>query len=486
MFLNQAELPVKNVVWPQNHPMSWLELLLWSMIVFAVFLIAAPVNAKQALPIPQLTAEKLDLNYWQSQHKQPRQLLLAAKSQQQWQQQLRLASLIQEPEQLPIQYSDLAVRAIIETASAIPKAPRFFADGRPVSAKDYHDWQQQMALETLPQQTSARWGLVTKRTDIRRFPTQTPLLSADLNADLDRLQETAVFVGQWLQILHLSRDQQWAFVITDHYRGWLQTQDIALSDRATVLQFLQRTPRLFVTGRTASTNVTPEQPQASAVQLEMGVQLPLLPQPDVLVNGQHPAFSHVIQLPTRQPDGQLKLMLALVARHQPVHIGPLAYNSENLLQQAFQLLGERYGWGHAYETRDCSGFIRDILQTFALNVPRNTSEQAAMPAPQSLDLTPFNESEKQQWLAQLQLGDLVFIPGHVMMVLAVVDQEVWVIHDANGLTLRTADGTLQSSQLNGVAITPLSALWLPAPEAKSFISAITKIQRLRDLAFVAP
>lgn len=486
MFLNQAELPVKNVVWPQNHLKHWLGFCLFSLWVVHTSVIAEPVTVKPALPIPKLTADQLNPHYWLDQTQNPAQLLLAPQAQQHWQQQLRQANLIQDPEQLPLQYSGLTIRAIIEQTSSIPKAPRFFADGRAVSAKDYHAWQQLMALETLPQTTVAGWGLVTARTDIRRFPTRTPLLSADLDMDLDRLQETAVFVGQWLQVLHVSRDQQWAFVITDHYRGWLATKDIALTERTTVLQFLQHTPRLVVTGKTASTNFTPEQPQASAVQLDMGVQLPLLPQPEVLVNGQHPAFSHVIQLPTRQPNGQLQLMPALVARHQPVHVGPLPFNAANLLQQAFQLLGERYGWGHAYQARDCSGFIRDILRTFALNVPRNTSEQAAMPAPQSLDLTQSSEFEKQQWLQQLQLGDLVFIPGHVMMVLAVVDEEVWVIHDAHGLTIRATDGTLQSSQLNGVAITPLSALWLPAPEAKPFVSAITKIQRLRDSAFVAP
>jgi hypothetical protein len=99
-----------------------------------------------------------------------------------------------------------------------------------------------------------------------------------------------------------------------------------------------------------------------------------------------------------------------------------------------------------------------------------------MPAPQSLDLTAWSASDKLQQLKRSQAGDLLFIPGHVMMVLGVIDGEVWVIHDANGLSLRATGGQFVQSKLNGVSVTPLSVLLVS--ETESYIDVMTNIQRL--------
>ena len=40
----------------------------------------------------------------------------------------------------------------------------------------------------------------------------------------------------------------------------------------------------------------------------------------------------------------------------------------------------------------------------------------------------------------LQVGDLVYIPGHVMMVIGRIGGEPYVIHDTTGITYRDADG----------------------------------------------
>lgn len=429
-----------------------------------------------AIHIPMLTEEKLNGNFWSQQLANPDQLLLTESQQRQWQQQLIAADLLHPFEKLKPQYNAAEIQAIVDKVSAIPTTPRFFADGRSVSATDYHQWQQQMAVTARNTMLTAQYALVTRRANIRRFPTMALLTNSSLDADLDRLQETVLFVGQWLQVLHYSQDRQWALVVTDHYQGWMQVTDFAVAERDTVAQFITKPQRLRVSGPRVHTNVTPEQPNASAVALDMGVQLPILPTPDTLVNDQHPAFSYVVQLPTRSADGRLQLQPALVARHHDVQLAPLPFNQRQLINQAFKFLGERYGWGHGYQGRDCSGFIRDIYQTFALNLPRNTSEQAKMPAPQSLDLTAWSASDKLQQLKRSQAGDLLFIPGHVMMVLGVIDGEVWVIHDANGLSLRATGGQFVQSKLNGVSVTPLSVLLVS--ETESYIDVMTNIQRL--------
>jgi hypothetical protein len=82
----------------------------------------------------------------------------------------------------------------------------------------------------------------------------------------------------------------------------------------------------------------------------------------------------------------LKLVPALLPRSQDTAADYLPLTPRLLLQQAFKFLGERYGWGHDYDTRDCSGFVSEIYRSFGVLLPRNTSAQAVSPA---LDRLPF-------------------------------------------------------------------------------------------------
>src|SRR5690606_4113209 len=90
----------------------------------------------------------------------------------------------------------------------------------------------------------------------------------------------------------------------------------------------------------------------------------------------------------------------------------------NLIRQAFKFLGERYGWGHRYNGRDCSGFVSEVMRSFGLVLPRNTGAQARSPALEGLAVEPGSPHEERlRLLGSSQVGDLVYLPGHVMMVI---------------------------------------------------------------------
>src|SRR6185295_9597240 len=120
----------------------------------------------------------------------------------------------------------------------------------------------------------------------------------------------------------------------------------------------------------------------SELQLDMGVRVPLLANlpADKPVNGQHPYASFVIELPKRKEDGTLALVPALLPKTSDVAPDYLPLSRANLLQQSFKFLGERYGWGHSYDARDCSGFVSDVYRSFGVELPRNTDDQAVTPA----------------------------------------------------------------------------------------------------------
>ena len=145
------------------------------------------------------------------------------------------------------------------------------------------------------------FALVTQRADLRTFPTALRVFGTPGDTDIDRFQESALFPGTPVAVLHRSRDGAWSFVASPLYRAWIRSRLLAFGERAEVLGYAAREPYLVVTGATARTVFTREQPQVSELQLDMGVRVPLRADwpADVPVNGQHPLSSYVIELPIR-------------------------------------------------------------------------------------------------------------------------------------------------------------------------------------------
>jgi len=73
----------------------------------------------------------------------------------------------------------------------------------------------------------------------------------------------------------------------------------------------------------------------------------------------------------------------------------------------------------------------------------------------------------------LQVGDLVYIPGHVMMTIGSIDGEPYVIHDTSGLSYRTRDGAKVHVDLNEVSVSPLTPLLFN--DKQTYIDRMTSI-----------
>ncbi|KIJ03022.1 NlpC-P60 family protein [Xanthomonas phaseoli pv. phaseoli] len=381
--------------------------------------------------------------------------------------------------QLPQALPATDVRARIDALSAIPTRPLYDADGRRLDAARLAALRKALALDAIPAHVPLRFALVVARGALRTFPTaQRAFTSAD-DRDIDRFQESALYPGTPVAVLHGSADGAWKFVVAANYAAWIASTQLAEGSRSEVLNYAQRSPRLIVTAARAQTAYTPESPAISALTLDMGTSLPLLGDwpPQQPVNGQLPLAAYVVQLPRRSAEGHLQLVPALIPRGADVRIDALPATDAALLRQAFKFLGERYGWGNDYDARDCSGFVLDVYRSLGLALPRNTGDQARSAV---LHGVAFDAgaplAQRLQRLAQLQVGDLIYIPGHVMLVIGHADGAPWVIHDVAGAGYRAADGSVQRARLNGVSVTPL--LPLLASDGTAFIDHITRIRRV--------
>ncbi len=380
------------------------------------------------------------------------------------------------PESLPRQ----TVLDWIGGVSRLPREAPFDDGGQRYPQAMSAAWQDALALDRIPARVTPRFGLIVERASLRAFPTELGAFDAPGALDIDRFQETAEFPGTPVAVVHASRDGRWMFVVSPRYAAWTRRESVALGARAEVLAYATRAPFRVITGARAETVYTPEAPQLSRREFDMGTRLPLATglMPERPVNGQTASAAWTIELPVRLPDGSLALRPALLQKSADSSDGGVPYTRANLIRQAFKFLGERYGWGHAYDGRDCSGFVSEVYASMGIVLPRNTSRQAESPglAHRRFDRTD-SHAARLAAVQAAEVGDLIFLPGHVMLVIGHLHGQPYVIHDVVAMRYRSADGNIADVKLNAVSVTPL----LPLLDAQgtSFVDRMTSIVRLR-------
>jgi SH3 domain (SH3b1 type)/NlpC/P60 family len=366
----------------------------------------------------------------------------------------------------------------IDGLASPPAKPLWDEQGKPVAKPVLDAIVGNRAMAAIPASQPTRYGIAVERAALRAFPTMLRVFNSDGDADIDRFQESALFPGDPVAITHTSADGQWLFVVSPRYAAWVEARAIAEGDRASVLGYATRAPYRVITGAKPRTVFTREEPRLSELQLDMGVRIPLAnAAPDRTVNGQHPYAAWILDLPVRGADGSLDFAPALLQKNADSAADYLPLTRANLIRQSFKFLGERYGWGHAYNGRDCSGFVSEVYRSMGVELPRNTSDQAVSPV---FARTRFEASasraERMAAIDALDVGDLIYIPGHVMMFLGRIDGMPYVIHDTNGGTILGADGEPRSLRLNGVSVTPL--LPLRFGKEHDYVDRITNIVRV--------
>ena len=430
-----------------------------------------------------VAAQQLDPQFWIERLAQPDRILLdPASIVEQNARLLHIDPSLHDLHALPADLSRRQIAGWIEALSERPTRKLYDANGKPVDEATLDALIAALALDAIPAQRPARYGLIVQRASLRTFPTRLRVFSTQGDTDIDRFQETALFPGVPVVITHESADRQWWFVVSQRYAAWVEKSQVAEGTAKQVFDYADKTPYRIVTGANVGTVFTPEQPPLSALRLDMGTRVPVLgswPATDP-VNGQHSYTSHVIELPLRGSDDALRLAPALLQKNADTRGDYLPLTRANVLRQAFKFLGERYGWGHSYDARDCSGFVSDVYASMGVLMPRNTRDQSVSPG---LAHRTFGAADDRAArltaLRGLEVGDLVYIPGHVMMAIGAIDGEPYVIHDTTGLSYRDAGGKRIHVDLNEVSVSPLTPLLINDHEL--YADRMTSIVRIASV-----
>jgi len=393
---------------------------------------------------------------------------------------LQLDPSMHDLRKLPATLSREQVSGWINAISERPTRQLYDVEGKPVPSATFDAMAADLALDTIPASQPTRYGLIVQRAAFRAFPTDLRVFSSKGDTDIDRFQETAEFPGVPVVITHASADGQWLFVLSPRYAAWTRKENVAEGSAAQVFGYADKVPYRVITGASERTVFTRERPEVSQLQLDMSTRVPLASglAPDQPVNGQTAYAAYTLELPWRDATGKLQFSPALLQKNTDTASDYLPLTPANIIRQSFKFLGERYGWGHSYDGRDCSGFVSDVYRSMGVQMPRDTSKQSISPALEHRLFTDKDSREARIKAAHaLQVGDLVYIPGHVMMVIGQLHGQPYVIHDVGGMSYRKADGSKAHVKPNAVSVTPLLPMLFN--DKQTFVDRMTSIVRIR-------
>ncbi|KQY00818.1 hypothetical protein ASD28_10515 [Massilia sp. Root133] len=322
----------------------------------------------------------------------------------------------------------------------------------------------------------ARYGLAVRRAPLRTYPSDRVFYASLDQPDVESLTAGTLFPGEPVLVAHMSADGRWLLAVTTQGPAWVRADDIAIGTADAVFGYAALPPGRVVTGDHVVTVHTREQPALSQLDLDMGVALPRADvPPDQPVNGASPYASWPVRLPVRQADGSLAIRPALIRRSADTAPGYLPLTRANIIRQSFKLLGERYGWGHQFDARDCSGLVAETYRSMGLLLQHSSGLQGTSTALKHRVFTAADtHAARVKAVREAEVGDLVVVPGHVLMIIGHVNGEPYVIQDVPYAVFKDpATGALRRTKLNQVSVTPLLPLY--ADDEKTYVDAMTSL-----------
>lgn len=284
------------------------------------------------------------------------------------------------------------------------------------------------------------------------IPTTTPILAPGGSPAYDKNRCTEIHAGEVVRVLGRYGDG-WLLARVSYALGWLASPR-ALGPRidpAEAKRYLEATPRAVVLR---------DRPQGDA-SLRLGISYPLVEtRPD-----------HAL-LPG--PRGTRERALdATLAR------GPLPLTRRHLLSIALAHLGDPYGLGGYEGGLDCSRFLRDLFQVFAVSLPRNSASQVQAGS-RTIDLAGLDAKARIEALHDANRCGVVLaqMPGHIMLILGESGER----GDGAGTYVISALGDLREAcPSGGDAILPINRVvvsTLGAGAGSSKGAMLTRITRL--------
>jgi len=371
---------------------------------------------------------------------------------------------------------------IYSSKKVFPNKTCYDIQARKISKTVKKDVLYQANFDSIPDDIRVEWGMLVKRKDVRAFPTDTVFAEEPKRIDYDLFQLAVLPMGSPVAILHQSKNGKWYYIQSMIYKGWVKRDHIALAkNKKEVFDYANTDKFLTVTESRIETEPNPFIKEISNILFQMGDKIPLIefdeiPESIPIDNShaQSPHGCYVVKIPVKDEEGHLKFRLALIARSNDICEGYLLYTRRNIIQQAFKLLGERYGWNGVFKRRDCSQFIMNIYKTMNIIIPSYTKMQEEGAAGKSIEFS-GSIQRRESVLNKLQPGDVIHLKGHVVMYLGKLGENHYIIHSGSGYGIKNKDGRIKPVTVHGIFISEVHQLL--RSEEKSYLEAFTTAQK---------
>ncbi len=364
--------------------------------------------------LPHVTAAMQTPEFWLNRLDHEDEIFLTPRqyrhSWQRWVKQGLLMDLRALPSRLP---THQLRRWLSEDFSYLKRAGRYYgSEGRSMTTEDYKKIINQVNLEGLKGSSlDVFWGLTVHDASLMLFPTDLVITAKPKDVEFNLAAHSRLLLASPVAVVHTSRDGQWVYVISAIGRGWLRTTAVAVTGRRDqVLDYGQKAPKVLVDAQSKV------MVQGQAIITTMGCWL---------------AQDHEqVLVPVRTSEGRLDWAQADLVEPQKWTDRFLPASPHTLITQAFKLLGQPYGWGGQEGLGDCSEFVRRLGLTCGMIWPRSTTGLR-----QGFSARPVHQPQ-----APKEGQSLLFLPGHVMLVLGIDQRRVFVIHNLYGIYGQDKEG----------------------------------------------
>ena len=286
------------------------------------------------------------------------------------------------------------------------------------------------AVETFPSRSTC--ALTYRTVNLRTLPTIRPLFKAASGPDgfpFDLLQESLLWPGTPIRILHTSRDGQWVFVGSGFVFGWVEACDVAPISSREMSIFMKEQKGAV----TADHQLFHAADGTVVGEGRVGMLLP--------VRGGKTLF------PVRRDSG-----VVLTEVRERIASFPVPMNGANVASIIDSLQGQPYGWGGLYRNRDCSALMRDYFTPFGIWLPRNSYAQARTGRVEKLAGLGLASKKTRLLERGVPFLHLVGRKGHIALYAGRHGGEPVFFHAMWGVPIRFTGEARSNRQIVGAAV----------------------------------
>lgn len=291
-----------------------------------------------------------------------------------------------------------------------------------------------------------KFAITTSYNEVRLLPTSQKIISNINSKDIDRLQEESIDLGTPVIVLCQTKDKFWSYVVTQTEEGWIQTKNLAFTDKKTFNKWFK--PKKLVVAIQPKADIYLDKDKLTFLEyIRMGTKLPYI--------SKKGNKSVCVKIPAGDKNGNLFIKKGYI-NYNDVSIGYLPYTQRNALTLAFKHLHSPYGWGGYGGEQDCSGYLGQIFNCFGILLPETSVQIIKCGKVINLNKKD-NDSVKNSCIINEGMAGITFIylPGHIMLYIGSHNDKPYVIQSIWGVTAYTEENKKTVSYINRIIVSDL-------------------------------